>query len=223
MTQIDPTQIEPDTMRKLEELIDTGEISAEKVQKATFATRGIFSWVMAVRNYFYVYKTSEPLRNKLIMADMQLKEYKKRKADNEKRLRELEFKLVELRDLHSEKEDEVKLFQKEIEEVFILKSKSARLLNELAGEKQKWMVCEDVATQNIANLEGDSLISAAMVCFLAPFTQKTRDYLYTKWLIKIADHHIDITRKLNFNSMFSDPLKIKGWLDNGLPNDSYSI
>ena len=23
--------------------------------------------------------------------------------------------------------------------------------------------------------------------------------------------------------MFSDPLKIKGWLDNGLPNDSYSI
>ena len=85
------------------------------------------------------------------------------------------------------------------------------------------MVCEDVATQNISNLEGDTLISAAMVCFLAPFTQKTRDYLYTKWLIKIAEHQINITRKLNFNSMFSDPLKIKGWLDNGLPNDSYSI
>ena len=63
-------------MIRLEELIDTGEINAEKVQKATFATRGIFSWVMAVRNYFYVYKTSEPLRNKLILADMQLKEYK---------------------------------------------------------------------------------------------------------------------------------------------------
>ena len=62
-----------------------------------------------------------------------------------------------------------------------------------------------------------------MVCFLAPFTQKTLDYLYTKWLLKIADNCINITKKLNFNSMFSDPLKIKGWLDNGLPNDSYSI
>lgn len=56
---------------------------------------------MAVRNYFYVYKTSEPLRNKLIMADMQLKEYKQRKVENERRLRDLENKLLELRDLHS--------------------------------------------------------------------------------------------------------------------------
>lgn len=84
-------------------------------------------------------------------------------------------------------------------------------------------MCEEVATHDIDNLEGDTLISAAMVCYLAPFTQKTRDYLFTKWLLKIADFSINITRKLNFNSMFSVPLKIKGWLDNGLPNDSYSI
>lgn len=61
------------------------------------------------------------------------------------------------------------------------------------------MVCEEVATQNIVNLEGDSLISAAMVCYLAPFTQKTRDNLYTKWILKIADHLINITRKMKFN------------------------
>ena len=83
---------------------------------------------------------------------------------------ELEAKLKELKDIHSTKEEEVKAFQKEIEEVFVLKSKSARLLNELAGEKTKWVVCEHVAGQNLDNMEGDSLISAAMVCFLAPFT-----------------------------------------------------
>ena len=101
---------------------------------------------MAVRNYYYVYKTSEPLRNKLILADLQLQEYAARKEENEVRLKELEEKLMDLRDLHATKEEEIKLFQKEIEEVFMMKSKSARLLNELAGEKQKWMVCEDVAT-----------------------------------------------------------------------------
>ena len=72
-------------------------------------------------------------------------------------------------------------------------------------------------------MEGDSLISAAMVCFLAPFTQKTRETLFTKWLMKICDSEIAITRKLDFNSMFSNPLKVKIWLENGLPNDSYSI
>ena len=32
-----------------------------------------------------------------------------------------------------------------------------------------------------------------------------------------------MTRKLDFNSMFADPMKVKGWLDRGLPNDSCSI
>lgn len=100
MTQIDPTKISESTMKKLEGLIESGNISAEKVQKATHATSGIYSWLMAVRNYFYVYRASEPLRNKLILADMQLAEYKRRKAENEKRLKSLENELHKLKDLH---------------------------------------------------------------------------------------------------------------------------
>jgi hypothetical protein len=72
--------------------------------------------------------------------------------------------------LHIIKEEEVKEFQIQIDECFTMKSKAARLLNELAGEKQKWKVCEEVANENLRNLEGDSLMAAAMVCFLAPFS-----------------------------------------------------
>ena len=110
MTQIDPTKISDETIVKLEALIDTGEVSAEKVGKATFSTRGIYSWVMAVRNYFYVYRTSEPLRNKLILADLQLKEYERKKRENEERLRMLEERLMTLRNTHTEKEEEIKRF-----------------------------------------------------------------------------------------------------------------
>ena len=70
-------------MNKLEDLIATGEIDSQKVAAATFAIRGIYCWVMAVRNYYYVYKFSEPLRNKLILADKQLEEFQKRKQANE--------------------------------------------------------------------------------------------------------------------------------------------
>ena len=110
MTQVDPTTISVETMRELEALIATGEITPEKVKRATFATRGIFSWVMAVRNYFYVYKSSEPLRNKLILADRQLGDYQKRRVENEKVLHELEIKLKKLSELHAAKEQEVKDF-----------------------------------------------------------------------------------------------------------------
>ena len=50
-----------------------------------------------------------------------------------------------------------------------MKTKAAKLLNELSGEKQKWRVCEEVAKENLKHLEGDSLLAAGMVCFLAPF------------------------------------------------------
>ena len=104
-----------------------------------------------------------------------------------------------------------------------MKSKAARLLNELSGEKQKWQVCEDVANEQLLNIEGDSLVSAAMVNYLSPFTQKFRDKLYKKWINDISDAGVHITEDVNFSSLFSDPLVIKTWLDNGLPNDTYSI
>ena len=59
-----------------------------------------------------------------------------------------------------------------------MKTKAARLLNELSGEKQKWRVCEEVAKENLKHLEGDSLLAAGMVCFLAPFQQKHRLKLF---------------------------------------------
>jgi len=104
-----------------------------------------------------------------------------------------------------------------------MKSKAARLLNALGGEKQKWRVCQNVADKKLKNLEGDSLIAAAMVCYLAPFTQKIRDYYFAKWHSMIENRHIAITRKLNFNAYFGDPLKIKEWVNNHLPSDSFSI
>ena len=67
------------------------------------------------------------------------------------------------------------------------------------------------------------MIAAAMINYLAPLTQKFRTKLYTKWIHEIQEVGIHVSNEVNFNSLFSDPLKIKKWLENGLPNDSYSI
>ena len=39
----------------------------------------------------------------------------------------------------------------------------------------------------------------------------------------MQDSGIRLTRNMNFNGTFADPIVIKGWLGNGLLNDSYSI
>ena len=84
-------------------------------------------------------------------------------------------------------------------------------------------MCEQVAHQKLLNNEGDCLIAATMVNYLAPLAQKFRTRLYQKWIKDIKDLGINVSHEVNFNSLFSDPLKVKKWLDNGLPSDSSSI
>ena len=83
------------------------------------------------------------------------------------------------------------------------------MLNELNGEMQKWRVSGEVCKENLRNLEGDCLIAASMICYLAPFTQKVRRNLFKKWVEKMQDSKIRLTSDLNFNQSFSDPLIIK--------------
>ena len=210
-------------MQNLEDVLESGNLDAEKVKTACKAAENIFHWVLAVRNYYFVYKTTEPLRNKMILADVQLIKLKKEENSNTDIIDRLKVELEGIRKLHHAKDREVKEFQSEIDSVFLMKSKAARLLNELAGEKQKWQVCEDVANEQLLNIEGDCLLAAAMINYLAPFTQKFRTKLYTKWTSEIKALGIHVSSEANFTSLFSEPLVIKTWLENGLPNDSFSI
>ena len=43
-------------MVHLERVLAEGELEAEKVRKACKAAESIYHWVMAVRNYYFVYK-----------------------------------------------------------------------------------------------------------------------------------------------------------------------
>ena len=106
---------------------------------------------------------------------------------------------------------------------YYTRSKAAKLLNELTGEMQKWRVSEQVARSNIRNLEGDCLMAAAMVCYLAPYTQKIRQRLFREWIERVQKAGIRIAPDMNFNNTFADKLVLKSWLANGLPNDSLSI
>ena len=66
-------------------------------------------------------------------------------------------------------------------------------------------------------------MGAAMVCYLAPFTQKVRQAAFQKWLRKIREAEIPLSHDMGFNGTFADSLLVKSWLSNGLPNESFSI
>jgi hypothetical protein len=70
MTQIDPKSIDIEIMKQLEGLLSRESLDDKQVNHASTAAKGIYCWIKAVRNYFYIYYECEPTRDKLIMADL---------------------------------------------------------------------------------------------------------------------------------------------------------
>ena len=70
MTTTDPTKLDPDVMKQFELHLERENLTAKKVSSASVAAKGIFAWLMAVRNYYFVYRNTEPIRDKLIFADL---------------------------------------------------------------------------------------------------------------------------------------------------------
>ena len=69
LTQLDPLTLDEKVMVHLEEVLEETKLNLPSVKNASKAAEGLFKWISAVRNYYFVYKASEPIRDKLVCAD----------------------------------------------------------------------------------------------------------------------------------------------------------
>lgn len=114
--------------------------------------------------------------------------------------------------------------QAEIDECNIQKTRAAKLLNSLAGEKQKWTVLNNVVDKKFDTLEGDCLLGAALMTYLGQLTSKFRDDFFYRWLEEIRERSsLQIAEYYDFIKMFGNQVQIKRWIINKLPSDTFSI
>jgi hypothetical protein len=58
-------------MAKVEDIISANEYTLENAKKSCLAIEGLYIWVKAIRDYFYIFKELEPRRDALILAEKQ--------------------------------------------------------------------------------------------------------------------------------------------------------
>ena len=66
LSTVDPLSLNQEVMQSLETFLEESKLEIETVKRACNASESIYNWVLAVRNYYYVYKTTEPLRDKMV-------------------------------------------------------------------------------------------------------------------------------------------------------------
>jgi hypothetical protein len=67
-------KLTPELMMEIEEVLANDNFSYEKAFAASAAALGIFKWVKATRDYFYIFKEIEPRRDAFMMAQKQYEE-----------------------------------------------------------------------------------------------------------------------------------------------------
>jgi dynein heavy chain, axonemal len=120
-----------------------------------------------MQDYYFVYTECKPKRDALFLAEKQILVHEGEIEERKGQLGKLQVKLEELRDTYKEKEVSVRRLQGEIDECNIQKTRAAKLLNSLQGEKQKWSVLNRVVQEKYDTLEGDCLLAAGLIIYLS--------------------------------------------------------
>ena len=72
-------------------------------------------------------------------------------------------------------------------------------------------------------LVGDTLLAAAAIAYLGPYTAPYRDSQLTKWSSDLESRGVLVSPEFSLVATLGDPVKIREWTINGLPNDAFSI
>ena len=100
---------------------------------------GLYTWVMALRKFYYISEEIKPKKEAYIMAHKQHELKNEQMQMKKAELRELEANLQNYKQQLEDKEDEVKTLENSIGASRIRKERALELFEGLSGEEQKWV------------------------------------------------------------------------------------
>ena len=101
--------------------------------------------------------------------------------------------------------------------------RAEKLIGGLGGEKSRWTaVCATLGV-DYTNLTGDVMLASGFIAYLGAFTQPFRAKAAEEWTAACASFAIPCSAKFSLVKVLGEPVKIRDWVIDGLPNDAFSV
>ncbi|XP_073998898.1 dynein heavy chain at 62B isoform X2 [Rhodnius prolixus] len=192
------------------------------VAKASSAAEGLCKWVIAMDKYDKVVKMVAPKKAKLNEAEKAyaatiklLNEKRAELARLQERLARLNAELDEANMRKKVLEDDIKFCS--------LKLETARIIiGNLGGEHDRWEAAAKTMQKSTENLIGDTLMSSAIIAYLAPVSIRFRKDMMAKWHTMITSLNVPSSQIFNMVTVLGNDIKIEDWNIRGLPSDTFS-
>lgn len=223
LVTFDKVIISKNVIEKLENFIKNPEFDPEVASHASEAAKGMCLWVRAMVNLNYVQREIKPKEKALAEAQKHCDVLKKQLKVKKKELKGIQTQMTALLTEKAKKEAEREAILQTIRRNKKKIDRAEKLIGGLGGEMQRWTVTTRLLASGLVNLVGDTLLGAAFITFLGPFPRAFREVCLEKWQTMITQHGVNNSQSFNLISMFSDPVSIREWIANDLPNDDYSV
>ncbi|KAG1667277.1 hypothetical protein FOA52_012566 [Chlamydomonas sp. UWO 241] len=208
----DKDNIPAATVALIKPYVDKPEFEPELVKKASKAAYGLCCWVRAMEAYDRVAKA----RKKQLEYDVDLCE---KKLDRATKL---------IGGLGGEKTRWTEVAKRLGEDYVnltgdvLLSSGFIAYLGAFTSS-YRYMGWLDGLGEVCANLTGDVLLASWFIAFLGAFTSSYRDRAAAEWVTLCTAQGIPCANTFGLVKVLGDPVKIRDWTIDGLPNDSFSI
>ena len=210
-------------VKKITKMVAMPEFQPEVIKKASIAAYGLCCWARAMESYDRVAKIVAPKREKLAAAEAEYAELMAGLEEKRAKLQEVEDNLQALNDKLNEMQDKKAKLEHDVDQCEKKLVRAEKLIGGLGGEKSRWKEVAGGLTVDYRNLTGDVLLCAAYIAYLGPFTLPFREEVLTEWVATLREKNVPCSDTFKLIAVLGEPVKIREWTIDGLPNDSFSI
>ena len=198
------------------------------IRSKNSAAAGLCSWCINIVAYYDIVTTVEPKKQRLREANAELESANSRLSVVMEQVAKLQAQLDELNVKLAAAEAEKATAIAEVEHGKAKLELATRLTAALADENVRWALAIDEMEATKVRVVGDTLLAAAFISYIGPFTKRYRDELVHKaWMpfleTAASGARIPMSPQPNPLAVLTDEATIAGWNSEGLPDDTVSV
>jgi len=199
--------------------INQEEFMPELVKKVSVAAASLCLWCRSCSSYAMVTKKVAPMKAKYSEAMTELNAAQSELKVKLDQVQVVKDKVAKLEADCQKMQDEKEELENNMEVSKARMARAEKLVVLLADEGVRWKETVEVISDQIEKLVGNVFISCACISYFGAFTGEYREKLVSGWIEGCRDADIPTSEKCTLADTLGDPVIIRNWNINGLPND----
>eukprot|EP00105_Crassostrea_gigas_P038198 XP_019922346.1 PREDICTED: dynein heavy chain 6, axonemal [Crassostrea gigas] len=222
LKQIDKDSLPDKVFHKLKKYSKNPDFNPDKVGTVSYACKSICAWVLALEHYNEVYKMVKPKQRRVQEAKEALQLAEQSLAQKQKSLKKIQDHLDTLQQQYKDSVNQRESLKQHRITTGLRLKRASILIDALGGEKVRWAESVNLLDEKLSGLVGDTLIAAASVAYIGPFTATYRKELVSSWIQLCGQYAIPISQKFDLVKSTVDAYQVLKWQNKGLPQDNHS-